>query len=177
MSELPFSRPVNVRTLPKKGRRESFEANATEASAIAELYDLHAVETFTCRAEIAPWKGRGVRVRGRVDATTVQPCAITTDPLRRSISETFEALYVPEGSRLARPDALVDGELVLSAEGDDPPETFTGDSLDLAEIWLEHFALGLDPFARIEGATLDAEPLDAEENPSPFAALAALKRD
>ncbi|MEL6750944.1 MAG: DUF177 domain-containing protein [Pseudomonadota bacterium] len=177
MSGLPFTQPVNVRTLPKKGRREAFSASTDEATAIAMLYDLDAVETFVCRAEIAPWKGRGVRVRGTVEASIVQPCAITAEPLHRKVNEEFEALYVPEGSRLARPDALVNGELVLDAEGADPPEVFTGDSLDMAEIWLEHFALGLDPFARADDAELEAPEPPTDDAPNPFAALAALKRD
>jgi uncharacterized metal-binding protein YceD (DUF177 family) len=174
--EQPFSHPVNVRTLPKKGRRERYEAPDSVCAKIAAAYDLIGVAVFAAKAEIAPWKGRGVRVRGEIIASLSQPCAATSEPLDVAMNETFEATYVPEGSRLTKPRLNEVGEMVLDAEGEDPPEVFTGDSLDLANIWLEQFALCLDPFARVEGASplesiTDDEP--AKENP--FAALAALK--
>lgn len=176
--EQPFSHPVNVRTLPKKGRRERYEAPQAVRAGIAEAYDLISVTAFAARAEIVPWKGRGVRVQGEITADLTQPCAATSEPLDVAMSETFEATYVPEGSRLIKPQLNDMGEMVLNAEGEDPPEVFTGDSLDLAEIWLEQFALTLDPFARVEGASLPESAADEEPaNENPFAALAVLKGD
>ena len=66
--------------------------------------------------------------------------------------------------------------MILDPMGDDIPDTFIGDSLDLAGPWLETFALGIDPFARIDGAEFSNENIDSERE-SPFAALAALKSD
>lgn len=173
-----FSHLVNVRTLPKRGRRERFEADRAVCGKIAEEYDLIGVDTFEARAEIAPWKGRGVRVRGQIEASLTQPCAATGEALTVVMDESFEAVFVPEDSRLAKPRLSDDGELMLDAEGADPPEVFSGDSLDLADIWLEQFALNLNPFARLEGVTLELQADNTADEPeNPFAVLASLKRD
>ena len=179
MSEKPFSRLVNVRTLPKRGRRERFAADEHECAAVAERFDLIAVDSLTAEAEIRPWRAGGVRVTGHVSARMSQPCAITADLIDTSLDEPFEVLLVPETSALARPATDPGGEILLDPDGDDPPDTFAGDSIDLADIWLEHMALGIDPFARARGATFEASAKGSvdEEHPSPFAALAALKRD
>ncbi|MEM9734524.1 MAG: DUF177 domain-containing protein [Pseudomonadota bacterium] len=174
--ERPFTLPINVRTLPKRGRVVNFEANADEAAAIAAENDLVSVEAFSATATVQPWKGQGVAVTGRVRASVTQPCAVTGEPVNDDIEEEVEMIFVPQDSKLAKPRLNEEGEWVLSVEGDDPPETFVGDSIDLATIWLEHFTLGLDPFLRAEGARFEPGPEDLDDaDESPFAALAALK--
>ena len=86
------------------------------------------------------------------------------------INEAFETILVPANSKLAAPPSP---EMVLDAEGDDPPETFEGDTIDLAEVWMEFLALAIDPFPRAPGAELPETADDPK--PSPFAALAALR--
>lgn len=178
MNDRAFSYPLNVKTLPKKGARERYEAAGDVLDSLANSYDLDAVQSFTADAEISHWKARGFRISGQVDAVVVQPCAVSGEPLEVTISEPVDATYVPTGSPLAKPRLDNAGELIFDAEGADIPDEFDGTILDLADVWLEHFALGLDPFARAEGAEFDAETAGANDRTaSPFAALAALKRD
>ncbi|EFL90520.1 DUF177 domain-containing protein [Ahrensia sp. R2A130] len=174
MSDLPFSVPVNVRTLPSRGRVEDFTADDDQRAAIAEDQGLIEVKSFHGFATVTPWKKDGVMVQGKVRGNLVQACAVSGDPLTADLDEEFNAVFAPEGSVLLKPKLDVDGEIILDPEGDDPPEPFTGDSIDLAEVWLEFLALSIDPFARIEGAELDQEEAKTGET-SPFAALAALK--
>ncbi|MEL6504386.1 MAG: DUF177 domain-containing protein [Pseudomonadota bacterium] len=172
----PFTLPINVRTLPKRGRVVNFEANADQAAAIATENDLVSVEAFTATATVQPWKGQGVAVTGRVQASVTQPCAVSAEAVADTVDEEVDMIFVPQDSKLAKPRLNEEGEWVLSVEGDDPPETFVGDSIDLATVWLEHFTLGLDPFLRAPGASFDSAPEQAEQDKeSPFAALAALK--
>ncbi len=178
MIEKAFSYPLNVQTLPRKGSRERFEADAGARESIAQSYDLIGVQSFTSVAEISHWKAKGFRISGQVDAVVIQPCAVTGEPLEVAVSEPVDAILVPTGSPLAKPRIDEAGELIFDAEGADIPDEFDGFILDLADVWLEHFALGLDPFARAEGAEFRAEEVEAiDEKVSPFAALAALKRD
>ena len=172
----PFTLPINVRTLPKKGQNVPYLADNDVRAHIAQTYDLISVESFKAHAVLAPWKRDGVEVRGTIDVQLTQPCAISGEPLSVRVQEDLEALFVPEGSRLSKPRKDDEGELIFDVEGDDLPDTFTGDSIDVAAVWLEFFGLGLDPFARIEGAELDVGLIDDPED-SPFAALAALKQD
>lgn len=173
----PFFKPVNVRTLPRSGRHVSHRATGEERERIAAYCELNAVDSFVAQGDLRPWKGEGVLVRGEIDAQVIQPCAVTADPLNATISETFELTLVPEGSKLARFDPGPDGEMVVDVDGPDLPDTFSGDSIDLAEIWLEFFILALDPFLKGEGAQLpepEAQSADNAES-SPFAQLKSLK--
>ena len=173
MSEkLPFEHHVNVRTLPKKGREETREASEKEREAVARHLGLEAVSHAKFTADVLPWKRDGIRIAGHLAVDLVQACVVSLEPVAETVDEPFEALLVPEGSRLASPDPAT-AEMVLNAEGDDAPETFEGDTIDLAAVWLEFLALAIEPFPRAAGAELAVD--DTDEKPSPFAALAALK--
>ena len=174
----PFTHPMNVRTLPRKGRNVVFSAPDDVRQRIADAYGLLDVEVFEATALLEPWKRDGVQITGRVKTRITQPCAITSEPLEAIVDEGVEVIFVPDGSRLSKPRTNDDGELILDPEGADLPETFVGDSIDLAAVWLEFFALGLDPFARKEGAEF-VEPQADNDDPdpnSPFATLSSLKK-
>ncbi|NKB52014.1 MAG: DUF177 domain-containing protein [Rhizobiaceae bacterium] len=164
----------NVRKLSKKGQMIKYAATESERSAIARDYELLSVEAFEVECVVAPWKRDGVKLSGAVVASFEQPCAVTAEPLNQVVREDIDFIYLPEGSRLLRPPTIEDHELVLDPEGEDMPETFVGDSINLAAAWLETFALGIDPFARIDGAEFADEGLDRERD-SPFSVLANLK--
>ena len=165
-----------VRKLPKKGQVIKYSADEAERAAIADEFDLLAVDIFEVECLVKPWKGDGIQLSGTVKAEIEQPCAATAEPLKQTVAEEIEFIYLPEGSRLLRPPTIEDHELVLDPLGEDVPETFSGDSINLAAAWLETFALGIDPFARIEGAEFATEGLDQERD-SPFSVLAELKSD
>jgi len=157
MSDPLFSELVHVRKLPKRGSRRSYTADETICKSIAAAYGLVAIAEFKATAIATPWKGSGVKVVGTIDAQIVQPCARTAQALETSVDETFEATFVPQGSKLSLQKPNADGELVLDPLADDGPEVFVGDTIDLGEIWLEFFALGLDPYATIEGTQLPTD--------------------
>ncbi|MEL6744382.1 MAG: DUF177 domain-containing protein [Pseudomonadota bacterium] len=177
------SRPVNVAILPKKGQRLYYEADAEVLAQLASDFDIDAVENLVADAEIMPWKRGGITVKGWVRASLIQPCAITSDPLHTQIDEIIDLVLVPEGSPLAVPEVSDTGELIIDPEGADLPETFASDHIDLGAIWMEHFALGFDPYARKEDAdlsktvqALNDDDVETDAKPdNPFAALEALK--
>lgn len=170
---LPFSHVVNVRTLPRRGRSERYEPDDAAREAISRHCGVDAIEDAAFEAEVAPWKRDGISVKGRVQARVRQACVVSLEPVGSRVDESFAVLLVPEGSALASPRRGGDAELFLDAEGDDPPDTFTGDTIDLATVWLEHLTLAIDPFPRAPDATLPEAA--GEKPPSPFAALAGLK--
>lgn len=173
-----FSLPINARTLPRKGRTVVYQAPKDVMAQIAADYDLIDVLSFEAKCNLAPWKRDGVRLEGWVKAKIIQPCAVTSEPLDASINEDVEMVFVPDGSKLAKPRVNAEGEWIFDAEGDDLPETFIGDSIDLATVWLEFFAMGIDPFARLPGAEFQSPTPtdeDAAQADHPFAALSKLK--
>lgn len=177
-NEKPFAinYDFKVRKLPKKGQMIKYSASDAERAAIAQEYDLLNVEAFDVECLVVPWKRDGVQLSGTVMVRFDQPCALTAEPLGQMVKEEIDFIYLPEGSRLLRPPTIEDHELVLDPLGDDVPETFVGDSIDLAAAWLETFALGIDPFAHIEGVEFEKDGLD-QESDSPFSVLAELKTD
>lgn len=174
-----LSFPVSVQRLPQKGLNVKIEADERERAALRDFHDLQDVRSFTADLQIVPWKKDGIRVRGKVHADIVQACVVTLEPIETSIDADIDTLYVPENSRLARLPVDEHGELIISPEGPDIPETFSGDSLDAGAIAEEFFELAIDPYPRKEDVQVSsAVPLDDEggedgaARPSnPFAAL------
>lgn len=177
-TESPVAFVVHVGTLPKRGLPVAIEADAAQRAALAEAHGLAAVERFDAALTVAPWRGDGVRVSGRVEARIVQRCVVTLEPVVSALSEEVSALFVPPRSRLARRERDA-GEMVLDPEGDDPPEPLQGDRLDVGAVAEEFFALAIDPYPRKQGAALDAATTEAEgaETGGPLSAgLAKLRR-
>ena len=163
-------RPVDVRSLPAKGYVERIEASEGEREALARETGTIAVPRFVATIRVLPWGDEGVRVTGSVDADVVQECVVSLEPIETAVEEGIDAVLVPEGSPLARMD---EGEVMLDADGDDPPETFAPPIVDVGALAAEFFALGLDPYPRAPDAELPDEASDPA--PNPFAALEALK--
>jgi uncharacterized metal-binding protein YceD (DUF177 family) len=172
-----LSFPVSVQRLPQKGLNVKIEANAREREALRDLHELREVKSFRADLQIVPWKKDGVRVRGEVHADIVQSCIVTLEPIDARVDAEIDTIFVPENSRLARLPLDENGELVISADGPDIPETFSGDRLDAGAIAEEFFELAINPYPRKEGVE-DAPPVvvhygddDAEKPENPFAAL------
>lgn len=175
----PVSFPVHVARLPRKGIPFRIEADETQRRALADVHGLVSVGRFVADLVVVEWSRDGIRVEGHVEADIVQECVVTLDPLPASIREPVERYFVPERSKLARQDGLdASGELVISPDGPDIPDVFSGDEIDVGAVAEETFALGIDPYPRKAGLAADA-PLAEEAEPrvSPFAALQKLKRD
>lgn len=150
-----------------------FDADAAERKEIASVWDIPAVKSFSGEAAVSRWKRDGVRVKGHVNVRIVQDCVVTLEPVEQTISEDFEALFVPENSRLARREPT-DGELIVDPDGADIPETFSGDSIDLGAVAAEFAALAIDPYPRKEGVEfegfIESDPAE-DKKESPFAVL------
>ncbi|MEM8664909.1 MAG: DUF177 domain-containing protein [Pseudomonadota bacterium] len=161
-----LSRPIGVRRLHKE-ESVRVEASEEERAAIAEELDLIALENLTADITLRPWRREGVRVEGVVRGTLTQPCSVTLEPVAGTVEEEIDVRLHPE----AAPSTAVD----VDPDAPDPPELLESDTVDVGAIALEHFVLGIDPYPRAPGATFedDGEP---EEEPSPFAALADLKK-
>jgi len=165
----PISFNVDIRRLPQKGFPLVIEPTEAELAALAKQHGLISIPSFRAELLVRDWKKSGVSVTGRVVAGIVQECIVSLDPIAADIDEVIDAVFVPEGSALARPD-FVDGEMFLDADGPDVPETFNGNNLDVGALADEFFALGIDPFPRKPDAELAASAEFSEES-SPFAKL------
>lgn len=174
----PISFDVSVTKLPQNGMPVRFAPDATEREALARFLGIVDVPDLTADLLVKKWKRDGVEVTGRLRGRIVQESVVTLEPVEQDIDETVDAIFVPEGSKLARISPTSDGELHLDPNGDDIPETFRGDRIDLGAYLCEAVALALEPYPRESDAAF--EEYDTDPNPedgkvSPFAALAKLK--
>lgn len=159
--------------LPTAGvpeRRIAWSLDGGERAALAADAGILAVDALTVTGEFAVW-GEGARLTLKLEATAVQACTITLEPVEERIAETIVRTFLPA--------ALMEGGEVhaieIHAEEEDPPEPITSNQIDLSPIVLEHLVLALDPYPRAPGAVYHPPAEDASLKP--FAALAKLKRE
>jgi uncharacterized metal-binding protein YceD (DUF177 family) len=175
-----FSYPVKVGNISANAVTVRLEANEAERTALRDLWSVLEVQSLKAELQIARWKRDGVKIKGRVQAKIVQACVVTLEPVESAIDEPVEAIFVPEGSRLARIAANDSGEMILDPEGPDLPDTFTGDTIDVGLAVTEHAALAIDPYPRKQGASFGEriESSDKDDiRPNPFAVLKDWKKD
>ncbi len=175
MSAPELSRPIKVRPLP--GGPVVVEANEAERAALAERFDLSAVENLHAEIELED-KGKAIRATGHLVAEILQACAISAEDFAVTVSEPVDLRFVLEGSlNEAESD---DEEIELEADDCDEIE-YAGDAFDLGEAIAQTLGLAIDPYA--EGPNADAARkaagISGDDAPSgPLAeALAALKKD
>ena len=152
-----LSRPFAIGDLPPEGLDVTVEATPEEREALAHEFKLSAIRALTGTLHLSGDRKR-VRVSGRVDATVGQVCVVTLEPFDSDIREDIDVEFAAPG-----------------AEGDEADEIVNG-TVDLGALTAEFLALGLDPYPRKPGVDFTFEAGE-EPAPSPFAALAKLKRD
>jgi len=190
-------RPVVVAKLPHGGRTLEIEADAEARKALAQRYDLIAVESLTARMQVRPLGARrGINraeVRGHFEATVIQTCVVTLEPLTRTVADDITLRFSDEETTGADASAsrAIDID-PLADDGGDPPEGLENGTIDVGAVVAEALGLALDPYPRAEGAALEGDPVadtataaetdasvdqDSATQVGPFAALAALKTD
>jgi uncharacterized metal-binding protein YceD (DUF177 family) len=176
----PFSYLVKVGHVSANPVTVRIAADKSECRDLAKLWSVLSVSELKAELQIARWKRDDLRIRGKVEATIVQACVVTLEPVTSVIEEHLDQLFVPEGSKLAKHMLDPSGEMVLDPDGPDLPETFAGDTIDAGDIVAEFAALAIDPYPRKAGAEFKdhIESTDAtDKKPSPFAVLKDWKKD
>ncbi|MEJ8573716.1 DUF177 domain-containing protein [Microbaculum marinum] len=171
MTAHPLSRIVRRDNVPADGLELVIEADPQERETLARLFDIPAVQSLEGTFHVAPWRSRGLKVQGHVEARVEQTCVVTLDPVENTVSEDVEVYFAAEGAAARAPQA----DAAVEAERD--IEELVGDQIDIGALAAEHVALGLDPYPRKPGVEFAPGEFDdgEEEEKGPFAALSALK--
>ncbi|HVK92187.1 MAG TPA: YceD family protein [Mycoplana sp.] len=180
MEDSPFSFRVKVGHVSNNPVVVKITADAGERSTLARQWGILEVRSFSAEFQIQRWKRDGVRLKGRVQADIVQSCVVTLDPVEGRIDEPVDAVFVPEGSKLARKPEIDGGEMLLDPDGPDSPETFEGDAIDAGAVAAEYAAMAIDPYPRKPGEMFSAHVESSEADdakPHPFAALKDWKKN
>ncbi|NUR44657.1 MAG: DUF177 domain-containing protein [Sphingomonas sp.] len=154
------------------GERLDLVADDAERAAIAKRLDLAGLDRLEAHVCLE-CMGEVVRAKGRLVAALEQSCVVTGEPVAAHIDEPFALIFVPEPP-VARPD-----EEVELGENDLDVVFHDGSAIDLGSALADTLALGLDPYPRSAGAdaALKEAGVLTEEQASPFAVLAKLRKD
>lgn len=157
-----LSRPLPLVAVPAAGREERIEATAAECAALAARFGIPAVERLRAALRLVADEDGSVVAAGALEASVVQICVVTLEPVGQAVSEAFRWRFLPAG---ADPQ---DGP------EDDADEIPTTGIADLGEALAEQLSLALDPYPRAPGAVLPE--VDAAAPTGPFAQLLPLRR-
>ena len=155
----------------RDGARLEINADEEEKRRIAKRLALVSLHSLAAYAALSRQPGDIVRAQGRLQAKLDQSCVVTGEPVPAHIDEPFDLLFVPEPKSRSADDEIELGEDELDTIFHD------GSAIDLGGAIADTLALSLDPYPRSAGAdaALKEAGVLAEEEASPFAALAALK--
>ena len=167
-TEHPWSVPVRVQHVPETGRNFELSADASICTAVAEAAGVNGLKQLDATFELSRHGRSALHVVGRVSATVRQTCVVTLEPIFNDVIEPVDLMFAPGGTQTSAAEVPV--------EADDPPEPIIDGMVDLGAIATEFLILAIDPYPRKPGAVFEP-PRSADQDATPFAALAALKKN
>lgn len=156
----------------RDGERLDLVADEAERRSISDRLALGALDRLEAHVMLAR-TGPIIRAEGRIAATLEQTCVVTGEPVASHVDEPFALLFMPEPEG-GRPD-----EEIELGEDDCDTVFYDGAEIDLGGAVADTLALSIDPYPRSAGAdaALKEAGVLSEEQASPFAVLAKLKRN
>ena len=156
----------------RDGERLDLTADDAELKAVAKRLGLASIDRLEAHVTLSR-TGDVVRAEGRLVAALEQSCVVTGDPISAHVDEPFALLFTPE------PPAGGPEEEIELGESDCDVVFFDGAAIDLGAAIADTLALSIDPYPRSAGAeaALKEAGVLSEEQASPFAVLAKLRKD
>jgi len=156
----------------RDGERLDLVADEDERRGVARRFGLSSLDRLEAHVCLER-TGEIVRARGRLLAALDQSCVVTGEPVAAHVDEPFALLFTPEPA-LAAPE-----EEIELGESDCDVVFYDGAQIDLGGAIADTLALSLDPYPRSAGAdaALKEAGVMSEEQASPFAVLAKLRKD
>lgn len=149
---------IDVTAIPSSGEKAIIHADEVTRSEIAARFGIPEVTSFQAEVTLHPRRDGLIHAQGTLSAEIVQSCVVSLEPVRQSVEEEVDELFVPPAARdswLAAggltDDALMDAEAVDPFALAEPLETET---LDLGEIVIQLLSLALDPYPRAPGVEI-----------------------
>jgi uncharacterized metal-binding protein YceD (DUF177 family) len=179
MSDLPESANLwehKVRfDAARKGLHLTLTADDDRRRLIAENFGMISLDALTAVITTSEVKGLKplVRVHVELSGEVTQECGVTLDAFSHAISSQLDVDCIQAGD--VTDEVAGVGEAELSLDDLDEPDIIGDGQIDLGLYIIEALGDAYDPFARKPGAVF--EDIEAEPEPSPFAALAKLKKE
>jgi len=155
-----LSRPISLSRIGPDGVTVLLQATPEECIVVAARMGIPAIQSLECRFKLTAGNGPGsIYAEGRLQARVTRECVVSAVDFETEVEDEFAICFVPSGSERDDPDPDLPDEV-----------PYDGDTIDLGEATAEQLALALDPYPRIEGATVP--DIEDEAGVSPFAVLA-----
>ena len=164
---------LRIDKFPPGGRDIEFVAEPEQLESLSNLMGVSSLNACEVILHIAR-RGKGFHVTGRMTANCTQPCVVTLEPIIQQINVALDRLFLP--ANLQKDEPGPGSETYIDLSGGDPPDYLDGDILDLTPLIVETLGMEIELYPRKPGAEVAADQ-QAEPEPGPFAALAALKAD
>ncbi len=183
--EKEFSKIIPIDKVNVEPITYKLSASADACKAIADRLGIEEVESL--EAEISLRKNvelKAIYVEGRVQASVVQACILSGQPVPEAVDDTFESYYV------------ANSEILENIETQDPAflyediEVLEEPHVNVGELVTQYLSLFLNPYPKKQGAkavepknkgvSLKTEEEAAEEmrqERNPFKALGDLKKN
>ena len=160
-------------------------ADGAERAALARRFGLDSLDALTASVTLTKFGDRRrVRLSANFSADVLQSCVVTLEPAPSRIEDSFVLVYDEDEGGPA------EAETVVLLKGQNSPEPWSGNVIDVGKAIAEHLALALDPYPRAPGAELSAlglapggasagkegDDTDGEFSESPFKELAKPRR-
>jgi hypothetical protein len=133
--------------------------------------NLEDIQSLQAKGTLTAWRD-GLEIDGNLTGVVIQTCGVSLEPFEVSINELIHLRAVPLGS--PNLPTLIDGEVEIDLDSEDPPEAFSSDGVDIGSLFCESLALSLDPFPRKPGTVFESP--SSQIQLSPFSVLAGLAK-
>ena len=153
------------------GERLDLSADEAERRSIADRLGLGALGRLEAHVTLSRSDGI-IQAEGRIIAAIEQSCVVTGEPIAAHVDQPFNLLFMPA------PDSGSPDEEIELGEGDCDVVFYDGAVIDLGSAIGDTLALSIDPYPRSASAeaALKEAGILTEQQASPFAALAVLKK-
>jgi uncharacterized metal-binding protein YceD (DUF177 family) len=154
-----LTRMVPLSKIGPAGLAILVRATPEECAAVAARMELPAIQSLECFFNLtAEDDGASVFAQGRLAARVTRVCVVSAEEFETAVEDEFAIRLVPAGTERDDPDPDLPDEV-----------PYEMDAIDLGEATAEQLGLALDPYPRMEGATMpDGE---GEASDSPFSVL------
>ena len=139
---------IRLDSMPTNGRDLTLDVGAEDRLAAADLLGITAVEKLHVRLHAVRFKG-GIRVNGRLVATTVQPSVVSLEPVVQEIAEPIDRVFLPGGEKAYAGPA--DAEIFVDLDGEDVPTISKATRPICPTSCWRHWRLHSIPIRRIRG--------------------------
>ncbi len=174
-----FTIPINIAELPSSGLDIQRTLEEPLRQRLADRLAVKSLNKFAIDISIRMENTRipRVAVEGSLEATVVQSCSVTLEPIVSQFSIPISLIFK---EKAAEPSHLLEE---IDAEEHDPPEQMIDGQFDVGDILTQLLAVEINPFPRKPGVSLEnmlntkarLDRAQDSETDKPFAELAALK--